>query len=107
EGLDESVVTGCHAEVAVVLVHRELVQNMTTNCSSGFIVDRGALNADSVNRCLFCLTPDRLCKIDLTKRDVDVATCPDKEGLGRRSGAALADFTSYDGSETLNIVRHV
>src|SRR5437016_14545580 len=83
--LVETVPSCGDAEVAVVLVHGELVQNMTRHSTRRLIADACTINTDPVHRSLFDLTPDRLSKIDLVKRNVDVTACPDEEDLSRRS----------------------
>src|SRR6266705_1727333 len=65
-------VAGCgDAEVAVVLVHGELVQNMARHSTRRLIADACTINTDPVHSSLFDLTPDCLNEIDLGKRDVD------------------------------------
>src|SRR2546430_16568835 len=79
--LVETVPSCGDAEVAVVLVHGELVQNMARHSTRRLIADARTINTDTVHSSLFDLTPDRLRKIDLGKGDVDVTTGPNKKDL--------------------------
>src|SRR6266571_5514852 len=57
----------CDAQVSVVFVHGELVQNVSRYCSCSFVVDCETVDADTVYNCLLALAPYRLCEIDVVE----------------------------------------
>src|SRR5438094_9805292 len=81
--LVETVPSCGDAEVAVVLVRGELVQNMARHSTRRLIADARTINTDTVHSSLFDLTPDRLSKIDLVQSDVDVTTRAGEKDLSR------------------------
>src|SRR6266516_2883218 len=61
-------VAGCgNAEVAIVLVHGELVQNMSRHSTRRLIANACTINTDPVHSSLFDLTPDWLSEEDLSR----------------------------------------
>src|SRR5437899_6399640 len=101
-------VGGCgDAEVSVVLVHGELVQNMARHSTRRLIADISTINTDPVHSSLFDLTPDRLSKIDLVKRDVDVTTRPDKKDLSCWSRVGLGYVDTNNRSEAVSYIGDV
>src|SRR6266699_4169495 len=98
-------VAGCgDAEVAVELVHGELVQHMSRHSTRRLIADACTINTDPVHRGLFDLTPDRLSKIDLMKWDVDVTARPDEEDLSRRSRVGFGYVDTNNRSEAVSYI---
>src|SRR6266571_1948535 len=101
-------VAGCgNAEVAVVLVHGELVQNMARHSTRRLIADARTINTDAMHGGLFDLTPDRLSKIDLVKRDVDVTARPDEEDLGCWSRVGFGYVDTNNRSEAVSYIGYI
>src|SRR6266516_7152170 len=101
-------VAGCgNAEVAIVLVHGELVQNMSRHSTRRLIANACTINTDPVHSSLFDLTPDRLSKIDLVKRDVDVTARPDEEDLSRRSRVGFGYVDTNNRSEAVSHISDI
>src|SRR6266581_178569 len=70
---------GCRdAQVSVVFVHGELVQDMSGYCACGHVGDCETVDADTVYNCLLALAPYRLCEIDVVERNVDRASRSDQ-----------------------------
>ncbi len=100
--LTETIASCGYAEVAVELVHGELVQNVAGHGARRLIADASTINADAVDSSLFRLTPDWLSKIDLMSRDVDVTARPDEEDLSRRSRVDLSYIDSDNRGEAVS-----
>ena len=59
---------GCRdAQVSVIFVHGELVQNVSRYGSRRLVADCEAVDADTVHNCLLTLAPYRLCEIDVVE----------------------------------------
>src|SRR5437773_8881974 len=105
--LVETVPSCGDAEVAVVLVHGELVQNMARHSTRRLIADTCTINTDPVHSSLFDLTPDRLSEIDLVKRDVDVTARPDEEDLGCWSRVGFGYVDTNNRSEAVSHISDI
>ena len=60
-----AIVRRDHTEVSIVLIHRELVQHVSRNYSTCFIIDRRVCYADPVDRCFAATIPNRLRQEDV------------------------------------------
>src|SRR6266849_6209669 len=79
----------CDAQVSVVFVHGELIQNMSRYCSCRLVVDCETVDADTVNYRLLALAPYWLCEVDVVQRNVDCASRSDQIDLRNRIGVVL------------------
>src|SRR6266581_5591941 len=69
---------GCRdAQVSVVFVHGELVQDVSRYCSCSLVLDCETVDADTVNYRLLALAPYWLREIDVVKGNVDGTGCSD------------------------------
>src|SRR5438093_11950962 len=89
----------CNPEVSVVLVHGELVQNVSRYRSCSLVGDCDTVDADTVHYRLLALAPYWLCEIDVVKRNVDRASRSDQIDLRARTGLVLWRMEPDDGGE--------
>src|SRR5438128_12212519 len=80
---------------------------MSRHSTRPLIADACTINTDAVQSSLFDLTPDRLSKIDLVKRDVDVTARPDEEDLSRWSRIGLSYVDTNNRSEAVSYIGNV
>src|SRR5439155_179327 len=71
------------------------------------IANACTINTDAVHSGLFDLTPDRLSKIDLVKRDIDVTARPDEEDLSRRSRVGFGYVDTNNRSEAVSYIGNI
>ena len=97
----------CDAEVSIVFVHGELVQNVSGYCACSLVVDCEAVDADTVNYCLLALAPHWLCEVDVVQRNVDRASRSDQIDLRSRMGVVLCRIKPEDRGEAVPLVDDV
>src|SRR2546425_5201514 len=97
----------CDPEVSVVVVHGELVQNVSRYGSCGLVGDCETVYGDTVHYSLLALTPYWLCEIDVVEGNVDRAGRSDQIDLRGRTGVVLCRVESDDGGEAVALVDNV